>query len=58
MFYVLCPMCHIGIEISGTDAGPDCTETGNVGGCPQCDETFFFDSREVVHEPLPEAIAD
>jgi len=34
------------------------TETGNVGGCPQCDETFFFDSREVVHEPLPEAIAD
>ena len=26
MFYVLCPMCHIGIEISGTKTGPDCRE--------------------------------
>jgi hypothetical protein len=58
MFYVLCPFCHIGIEIFGTDAGPDCTEFRNVGHCPECDEAFFFDAREVIREPQPEATSD
>ncbi len=55
MFYVLCPFCHIGIEIPATEEGPDCTESNNVGQCRACDEAFFFDAREVIKEPQPEA---
>ncbi len=51
MFYVACPLCHIGFEISATASGPDCAEFGNVGHCPECDETFFFDVGEVVRFP-------
>jgi hypothetical protein len=55
MFYVLCPLCHIGIEISGTKTGPDCREFDNVGNCPECGESFFFDSREVGFETESQA---
>jgi hypothetical protein len=51
MFFVVCPLCHIGIEIFGTATGPDCAEFGNVGHCPECDETFFFDAGEVALAP-------
>ena len=51
MFYVACPFCHIGFEISATATGPDCAEFGNVGHCPECDETFFFDAGEVARYP-------
>lgn len=57
MFYVLCPLCHVGIEIPGTAHGPDCSEFSNVGNCPSCGEAFFFDAREVIEEPQPEAAA-
>jgi hypothetical protein len=55
MFYVLCPFCHIGIEIPATADGPDCNECSNVGDCRTCGESFFFDAREVIAEPQPEA---
>ena len=55
MFYVVCPFCHIGIEIPATANGPDCSAFSNVGNCPECDESFFFDAREVVREPEPKA---
>ena len=55
MFYVVCPFCHIGIEISATADGPDCSEFRNVGHCPECDESFFFDSDEVAYEPETKA---
>jgi hypothetical protein len=51
MFYVACHFCHIGIEIPSTATGPDCAEVNNVGHCPGCDESFFFDAGEVVYEP-------
>ena len=51
MFYVACHFCHIGFEIPATATGPDCAEFDNVGHCPECDESFFFDAREVIHEP-------
>ena len=54
MFYVLCPFCHIGIEIPATATGPDCAEVSNVGHCPERDESFFFDAGEVVRQPVPE----
>jgi hypothetical protein len=53
MFFVACPLCHIGIEIPATATGPDCAEVNNVGHCPECDETFFFDAGEVIEEQLP-----
>jgi hypothetical protein len=55
MFCVVCPFCHIGIEIPATATGPDCAEFSNVGHCPECDESFFFDAVEVVGQPVPEA---
>jgi hypothetical protein len=55
MFCVTCPFCHIGIEIPATATGPDCAVSDNVGHCPECDETFFFDAGEVVRQPVPEA---
>jgi RecJ-like exonuclease len=55
MFYIVCPYCHIGIEISGTKAGPDCREVADVGHCSACGESFFFDKRDVVEERQPEA---
>ena len=51
MFCVVCPFCHIGIEIPATTTGPDCAEVNNVGHCPECDETFFFDAGEVARYP-------
>ena len=51
MFCIECPFCHIGIEIPATATGPDCAEANNVGHCPECDESFFFDAGEVAHEP-------
>jgi RecJ-like exonuclease len=54
MFYVACPYCHIGIEIDGTQTGPECTESGNIGNCATCDETFFFDARDVIRESEPD----
>lgn len=53
MFYVLCPLCHVGIEIPATADGPDCSECSNVGNCPACDEAFFFDARDVIDEAPP-----
>ncbi len=55
MFCVTCPFCHICFEIPATVTGPDCAEFGNIGHCPECDETFFFDAGEVAHEPEPKA---
>ena len=55
MFFVLCPLCHIGIEIPATATGPDCAEANNIGHCPECDESFFFDAREVIREPESQA---
>ena len=55
MFYVLCPFCHIGIEIPATQDGPDCTELNNACHCRTCEESFFFDAREVVREPESQA---
>ncbi len=54
MFYVLCPFCHIGIEISANDDGPDCTESNNISHCSVCKEALYFDERDVHAEPLPE----
>jgi hypothetical protein len=51
MFCVVCPFCHIGIEIPATATGPDCAAVNNVGHCPECDETFFFDAEEVARYP-------
>ena len=56
MFCVVCPFCHIGIEISAAATGPDCAAVNNVGHCPECDESFFFAAGEVVRQPVPEAI--
>ena len=56
MFYVVCPFCHIGIEIPGTAAGPECAESENVGHCPECDEAFFFEAGEVVHQPESQTV--
>lgn len=54
MFYVNCRFCHIPIEISGTNFGPDCRELRNVCHCRECDEQFFFDACEVDRKSLPE----
>jgi hypothetical protein len=54
MYCVACPLCHVGIEIPSTATGPDCAEFSNVGHCPECDETFFFDAGEVLREPETE----
>ena len=51
MFCVVCPFCHIGIEIPATATGPDCAAFRNIGNCPECDETFFFDAEEVARYP-------
>jgi hypothetical protein len=51
MFCVVCPFCHIGIEIPATATGPDYAECGNVGHCPECDESFFFDAEGVARYP-------
>jgi len=51
MFCITCPFCHIGIEIPATTTGPECAEVNNVGHCPECDETFFFDAGEVARYP-------
>jgi hypothetical protein len=55
MFYVVCPFCHIGIQIPGRTTGPDCSAFRNVGHCPECDEAIFFDAGEVAYEPVPKA---
>ena len=55
MFYVLHPFCHIGIEIPATQNRPDCTELNNACHCRTCDESFFFDAREVIREPESQA---
>jgi len=55
MFYIPCPFCNIGIEVPVSHTGPDCTEFNNVGHCQACGESFFFDAREVIEEPQPEA---
>ena len=57
MFYVTCPLCHVGIEIPATEAGPDCAPVQNVGACRDCGETFFFDAAEVFEEKLPQEAA-
>lgn len=54
MFYVVCPFCHIGIEMPAASTAPDCATFNNVGHCPECDESFFFDACEVVEEKQPE----
>ena len=54
MFYVECPFCHVAVEIPATSTGPDCTEFNNVGNCRECEESFFFDAREVIKESQPE----
>jgi len=51
MFYIICPLCCVGIEIPADAKGPECAEFGNVGHCPECDESFFFDAGEVAHQP-------
>ena len=50
VFYVNCRFCHVPIEISGTDAGPDCSKLRNVCRCGECDEQFYFDACEVNRE--------
>ena len=54
MFYVICPSCHVGIEIPAKgvwpEAEPDCRESQNVAGCEGCGEAFYFDARDVVEE--------
>jgi hypothetical protein len=54
MFYVICPLCHVGIEIPSKgvlgEFGPDCRESQNVVDCYGCGEAFYFDSREVIEE--------
>lgn len=55
MFCIVCPFCHIGIEIPATATGPECAEFGNVGSCPECNESFFFDAGEVIREPESKA---
>jgi hypothetical protein len=51
MFHVTRPLCHIGIEIPAKATSPDCSAFRNVGHCPECDESFFFDAGEVLREP-------
>lgn len=57
MFFVVCPFCHIGIEIPAASTAPDCAAFNNVGNCPECDEAFFFDACEVDHQPESETAA-
>lgn len=50
MYYVICPYCHLGIEVPAAEAGPECATLQNVGHCPDCGESFYFDAVEVFEE--------